>query len=169
MKLDYVMKSAVSSEDMELINAQAKTPLETEQVYAFAVRLCDNQVDRDFERFPRKSLERLAELFVGKAGIFDHSWSAKGQTARLYKTEVVDEPGQVTWAGDTLSWLKGYAYMVRTDSNRDLIAEIEGGIKREISVGCAVAGQICSICGSKGDGRRRNPVLLQSGGSSGRL
>ena len=39
MKLDYVMKSAVSSEDMELINAQAKTPLETEQVYAFAVRL----------------------------------------------------------------------------------------------------------------------------------
>ena len=28
--------------------------------------------------------------------------------------------------------------MVRTQGNRDLIAEIEGGIKKEVSVGCAV-------------------------------
>lgn len=149
MRVDFIVKSAMSGDDLDLINGQAKTPLEPEQIYTFAVRLCDNQVDRDFERFPRKSLERLAELFVGKSGIFDHSWSAMGQTARLYKTEVVDEPGQSTMAGDTLSWLKGYAYMVRTESNRDLIAEIEGGIKREISVGCSVAEQVCSICGAR--------------------
>lgn len=37
--------------------------------------------------------------------------------------------------------------MVRTESGRDLIAEIEGGIKREVSVGCAVERAVCSVCG----------------------
>ena len=150
LKATGLEKQVITDGDMVLINAQAKTPLEPNQIYTFAVRLCDNQVDRDFERFPRKSLERLAKLFVGKSGIFDHIWSAVGQTARLYKTEVVDEPGQKTKAGDTLSWLKGYAYMVRTESNQDLIAEIEGGIKREVSVGYSVARMVCSICGEEG-------------------
>lgn len=149
LKAAGVEKQAVTDEDMALINSQAKTPLDPEQIYTFAVRLCDNQVDRDFERFPRKSLERLAELFVGKSGIFDHCWTAAGQTARLYKAEVVDEPEQKTKAGDALSWLKGYAYMVRTERNQDLIAEIEGGIKREVSVSCSVSRVVCSICGEE--------------------
>lgn len=150
MKTTGLEKQVIAEDDLALINAQAKTPLERDQIYTFAVRLCDNQVDRDFERFPRKSLERLAKLFVGKSGIFDHCWTATGQTARLYKVEVVDEPGQKTKAGDALSWLKGYAYMVRTESNQDLIAEIEGGIKREVSVGCSVTRTTCSICGEEG-------------------
>ena len=33
------------------------------------------------ERFATEDLERLGELFLGKSGIFDHQWSAKGQTA----------------------------------------------------------------------------------------
>ena len=36
---------------------------------------------------------------------------------------------------------------MRTGGNEDLIAEIEGGIKKEVSVGCAVAEARCSICG----------------------
>ena len=96
LKADVLQTQQIAEDDMALINAQAKTPLAPEQIYTFAVRLCDNQVDRDFERFPRKSLERLAKLFVGKSGIFDHCWTALGQTARLYKVEVVDEPGLTT-------------------------------------------------------------------------
>lgn len=116
-------------------------------MYTFSVRLCDNEIDRDFERFTVRTLEKLAPMFVGKAGIFDHQWSARGQAARIYKTEIVREPGRVTGAGDGYCWLKGCAYMVRIDGNRDLIAEIEGGIKKEVSVGCAVERAICSICG----------------------
>ena len=86
-------------------------------------------------------------MFVGKSGIFDHQWSALGQAARIFKTEVVWEPDRLTKAGDCCCWLKGYAYMMRTESNRDLIAEIEGGIKKEVSVGCAVERAVCSICG----------------------
>ena len=88
-----VMAYQVSREDMALINRLAKTALTPEQVYTFAVRLCDNEVDRDWERFDIPALSALSELFVGKSGIFDHNWSAEGQTARIYRTQVVEEEG----------------------------------------------------------------------------
>ena len=53
----------------------------------------------------------------------------------------------VTEAGEPGCYLKGYAYMLRTAENAGLIAEIEGGIKKEVSVSCAVRRQVCSICG----------------------
>ena len=130
------------------INRLARRELTAEEVYTFAVRLCDNQTDRDEEYFDRAGLEKLAGLFVGKTGIFDHSWSAKDQTARLYRTELVEEPGVVTQAGEPGCYLKGYAYMLRTAENEALIREIEGGIKKEVSVSCAVSRCVCSICGN---------------------
>ena len=136
-------------EELAYINQFAKTELTEEQVYVFSVRLCDNEVDRDFERFDTTALERLGELFVGKSGIFDHQWSAKGQTARIYRTEVVREESMVTAAGDGYCWLKGWAYLLRTEKNQDLIAEIEGGIKKEVSVGCSRGRSVCSICGAE--------------------
>lgn len=139
--------AAVTAQDLERIGALARRPLGAEEVYVFSVRLCDNEIDRDFERFTPGTLEQLAPMFVGKAGIFDHQWSARGQAARIYKTEIVREPERLTRAGDGYCWLKGWAYMVRTEGNRDLIAEIEGGIKREVSVGCSVEHAICSVCG----------------------
>lgn len=136
----------VDDGELALINAQSRKALTAGEVYAFTVRLCDNEIDRDWERFAPESLEQLAEKFVGKSGIFDHDWSAKGQTARIYKAEVVEDD-VATGAGDAYRYLKGYAYMLRTEGNRDLIAEIEGGIKKEVSVGCAVARAVCSVCG----------------------
>ena len=132
------------------INRFAKSPLRAEEVYAFSLRLCDNEVDRDWERFDETALSTLGDLFVGKSGIFDHQWTAEGQTARIYRTEVVREPAQATAAGDGYCWLKAWAYLLRTEKNADLIAEIEGGIKREVSVGCSVARRVCSICGAEG-------------------
>ena len=140
-------RAALTGEDLEQIGRLARRPLKEEEIYAFSVRLCDNEVDRDWERFSPETLKGLAPLFVGKSGIFDHQWSARGQAARIYKTEVVREAGRLTRAGDPYCWLKGYAYMVRTQGNRDLIAEIEGGIKKEVSVGCAVERAACSVCG----------------------
>ena len=140
--------AALSAGDLELIGGLARRPLKPEEVYTFSVRLCDNEIDRDFERFTTGTLEELAPMFVGKCGIFDHRWSAQGQAAWIYKTKVVREPQRLTRAGDEYCWLKGFAYMMRTDSTKDLIAEIEGGIKKEVSVGCAVRHSICSVCGA---------------------
>lgn len=131
------------------INRLAKTPLAPEQVYTFAVRLCDNEVDRDLERFDPDALEELGRLFLGKSGVFDHQWSAQGQTARIYRTEVIREAAKTTEAGDEYHWLKGWAYLLRTEKNAELIAEIEGGIKKEVSVGCSMGKSVCSICGAE--------------------
>lgn len=148
---DLTGASGVPAEaELAEINRFAKSPLQAEEVYAFSLRLCDNEVDRDWERFDEAALNALGDLFVGKSGIFDHQWTAEGQTARIYRAQVVREPAQMTAAGDGYCWLKAWAYLLRTEKNADLIAEIEGGIKREVSVGCSVARRVCSICGAEG-------------------
>lgn len=150
-----IQKQARAGQGLELaegelaqINALSRKELKAGEVYAFGVRLCDNEIDRDGERFPLETLQELERLFVGKSGVFDHQWSALGQTARIYRTELVQETEKRTGAGDAYCYLKGYAYMLRTEKNRDLIAEIEGGIKKEVSVGCSVAESVCSVCGA---------------------
>ena len=135
-------------EELEQINSMTRRELEEEQLYLFSVRLCDNEVDRDGERFTTETLQELAPMFVGKSGIFDHQWSAHGQSARLYKCEVVTEPARLNQAGEVYCWLKGYAYMLRSPGSEQLIAEIDAGIKKEVSVGCSVAKKTCSICGA---------------------
>jgi len=138
--------------DMDLINQLARREVQEDQVYTFALRLCDNDVDRDWERFDDEALETLSRMFVGVSGVFDHQWSAKGQTARIYRTQVVGEQGVLTADGRPYRFLKGWAYMACTSENAGLIAEIDTGIKREVSVGCAVSQVVCSICGKELDG-----------------
>lgn len=70
---------ALNEKELEEINKFARSPLKEEDIYCFAVLLCDNEVDRDFERFTVPALMKLSELFVGKTGIFDHNWSAGGK------------------------------------------------------------------------------------------
>ena len=154
----------LTKEELDQINRFSKAELTADQVYTFSVRLCDNEVDRDFERFPAQTLEALAPLFLGKSGIFDHNWSARNQSARIFSTQVISEPERVTQAGDPYCWLKARAYMVRTDDNRGLIAEIDGGIKKEVSVGCAVKRRVCSICGEEaGAGCGHQPGQVYDG------
>lgn len=142
---------APEPEELALINALARRELEAGEVYTFTLRLCDNDIDRDFERFDDGTLDQLAPMFVGVSGVFDHQWSARGQTARIYRTEVVGGDGSLTADGRPCRYLKGWAYMMRTQENAALIAEIDGGIKREVSVGCAVEQVVCSICGQELD------------------
>ena len=125
---------------LEAINAQAKAKLTAEQVYVFSLRLCDDQVDRDFERFDTGALPQLAKLFIGKTGVVDHRWSADNQIARIFGAEVVKEDG--------ISYIKAWAYIRRGGHGDEVIADIEAGIKKEVSVGCAMGRSVCSICGS---------------------
>lgn len=119
-----------------------------DEVYMFDIILCDNDVDRDFEAFSDKSLKKLCELFVGKTGIFDHNPKGSNQTARIFHTELVTDENRNTKLNTPYTALKACGYMVRTDSNSDLIKEIDAGIKKEVSISCSAGSKTCSICGA---------------------
>ncbi len=132
---------------LEKLNKFTRRELPADEVYIFPVTLCDNEIDRDNERFSRAALDTLAEKFIGVTGILDHDPKGRNQVARIFATEVVEED-RFTEAGEPYAYLKGYAYMVCTDKNADIIREIDGGIKKEVSISCAANRQICSICGT---------------------
>ena len=132
---------APTAVQLEAINAQARGKLTAEQVYVFALRLCDDQVDRDYERFDTAALPALAKLFIGKTGIVDHKWSSDSQVARIFETQVVREEG--------VSYIKAWAYIRRGGNADEVIADIEAGIKKEVSVGCAMGRAVCSVCGGE--------------------
>ena len=151
---------AVTEQELAAIAQYSRRPLTAEEVYTFPLVLCDNDLDRDNECFTDEALEKLAELFCGKTGIFDHDPRGEKQTARIYRCRVEPEEGRLNYRGAPYKALKADAYMVRTAANADLILEIDGGIKKEVSVGCAVQKNICSICGAD---RREEPCGHQPG------
>lgn len=111
----YVEKSfAPAPADLEAIGAFTRRAFAPEELYVFSVVLCNNDVDRDHEKFTRRALEELGALFVGKTGIFDHSMKSGDQAARIYATAVVPVPGRKTADGEDLVALQAKAYMVRT-------------------------------------------------------
>lgn len=134
---------------LDKINALTRREFKASELYTFPVTLCHNDIDRDFERFSDAALDEMAKLFVGTTIIENHDPDTRNQVARLYDTEVIAEPETLTKDGRPYRYLKGYAYMVRTDSNADLITEIDAGIRKEVSVGCNAAVRKCSVCGKQ--------------------
>lgn len=140
LKAANVEKQAVSEDELRLINKQTLRDLTADEVFTFRMAACDNQVDRDFERFTDKALEELAPLFVGKSVLMDHKWSAANQTARIYAA-AVEPRGEI-------KQLVLRCYIPRSDTTAATISAIETGILKECSVGCHMASAICSICGA---------------------
>lgn len=142
------LKSPVSDSDLQLINRYSQKELSADEIFTFSVILCDNEVDRDFERFSVSSLNTLAKLYIGKTAIRNHSMKSEDQSARTYKTEVICDRERKNSLGEPYVYLKARCYMPLIEKNKDLIAEIESGILKEVSVGCSVKEAICSVCGA---------------------
>ena len=142
LKAARLEKAELNEEELALINQQTLRPLGADEVFTFRLAACDNQVDRDFERFTEAALEEMAQRFVGCSVLRDHNWSAGAQTARVYAGSV--EPG----AAEGVRRLVLRCYMPRTEQTAPTIASIESGILRECSVSLAVRRALCSICGA---------------------
>ena len=140
LKAAHVEKQAANENELRLINKQTLRELTAEEVFTFRLAACDNQVDRDYERFTDKALEGLAPLFVGKSVLMDHMWTAANQTARVYAADV-ETRGEI-------KQLVLRCYMPRCEATAGTISAIESGILKECSVGCRMGSAICSICGA---------------------
>lgn len=146
MTQGIIRKSVATNEDLAKIQQFSRRELLPEEIYVFNVDLCNNDIDRDFEKFSVETLEQMAKLFVGKTGIFDHSMKSSDQTARIFDAFVERVNGKKTADGEDFYCLKAKAYMLNNEQNRSLIDSIEAGIKKEVSVSCSVDKAYCSIC-----------------------
>ena len=158
-KMDYleeglIAKSAeieiqeVTEADLRKINKYTLSPVKAEDVFVFKTVIGDNETDdRNFEPFNLNALKDLEKTYPGKTVIKDHRRTADNQVARVYDTESITEP-RLTKAGEPFTKVIAKNYMIRTEKNADLIKEIQGGIKKEVSTGVRPKKLICNICGS---------------------
>jgi hypothetical protein len=145
--LQVTKNKADSQKDIDLINVHAVSELTPDDVYVFSVVLCDNNVDRDNERIDDEGLKKMEKLFVGATGIFNHSWNAKDQVARIYDVKT-HATGELNSIGEAEKQLIASVYILR-EFNEEIISKIEGGILKEVSIGFSVEKLTCSICGSE--------------------
>ena len=142
-----VLPGVPGEEDLALIHRYARKELGAEEVYVFQVTLCDNEIDRDGERFTTQSLSALAKLFPGKTGLFDHSGKSGDQVMRIYEAFVQQAVERKNSLGEGYAALCAKVYLLRGEENAALIRAIDAGIKKEVSVSCAVRHVRCSVCG----------------------
>lgn len=144
----------MTADEAELtkINAYTLKEMSADEVFVFKVIACSNEVDRDQESFTVNALHQLAELYRGKTMILNHENRTENQVARIYDTEIVEDTTKTTALGENYTTLILHVFLPRIEKNADLIAEIESGIKKEVSVGCSVTNRTCSVCGAEACG-----------------
>lgn len=146
-KLASLQPLEATEDDLKKINKYTLAPVTAEEVFIFKATMADNeQDDRNYMPFDLKALQALKKLYVGKTMLKDHSRRADNQIARVFDTELVQNANKQTELGELHTELIAKIYMIKTDSNKDLIAEIKGGIKKEVSTSCMPEKMICNIC-----------------------
>lgn len=147
-KVASVSPLECTDEDLKKINKYTLTPITADDVFIFKATIADNeQDDRNYMPFNLKALQDLKKLYPGKTMLKDHNRRADNQIARIYDTELVQDANKQTELGELHTELIAKIYMIKTDSNKDLIAEIMGGIKKEVSTSTVPEKMVCNICG----------------------
>lgn len=143
--------SNVTPEQLATINKFALAALTVEQVHVRKYLMAHNGIDRDVERFTESLLDDYARTLPGKGFFVEghpSSWPGsggpgKGRFFAAYTEEMTPEafksltneeirlPEGVTTA--KVVW--GEAYLLRLDSNKDTIANIDGGVYSFVSIG----------------------------------
>ena len=113
-----------------------------EEDFTFTIKLCDNKIDKDFERFSSDCLEQMIEMFVSK-----HGYVGENQVAKIVSVQAVESGDNQEISGERYTWLKAKATIPRIKENEKLIEQIEQGKKKDVSIGCSVKTRTCSICG----------------------
>lgn len=137
-----------TDDDLKKINQYTLSPVTADDVFIFKATMADNeQDDRNHMPFNLAALKDLVKIYPGKTMLKDHRRIADNQIARIYDTGLT-QTAKTTDLGEPHTELEAKIYMIKTDSNKDLIAEIKGGIKKEVSTSTVPKKMVCSICGT---------------------
>lgn len=146
---DFIARGVVKSfeagdADLAAINRLAIEPLSLDDIYAFELEACDTEIDRADERFDRSAIDQMAERYIGKTVIKDHLRRSDNQFARVY--DAYGEDG-LSRKGEPVRKLILRCYTRDCEANKEMIADIKAGIKKEVSVSFLPGSYTCSICG----------------------
>ncbi len=144
------------TEELKEINRFTRRELSEEDVYIFSVVLCDNEIDRDYERFSDEALETLAKMFVGVTGIADHEPKSSNQSARIFSCRVEAPQGQLTSDGKAYRRLCARAYLPRSEKTQ------ECGLCRQAAYLLDLRRGYRTLSAPKGAGIRRPFVLCHT-------
>ena len=148
-KAAEIEQQDVTEDELKKINRYTLSPLKADEVFTFKTYMGDNETDdRNFEPFNLQALKDLRRLYPGKTIIKDHRRLSDNQIARVYDTELEIDENKRTKAGEPFARLISKNYMIRTRKNEDLIREIQGGIRKEVSTGMMPKKLVCNICGA---------------------
>lgn len=134
----------VDNDTLVLINKNTKEEVTKDDVYVFDLILCDNEIDRDYEKMTPEFLKEVASKGAGLVGIKNHEWDAKNQWARILSCRYV-ETDELTLQGDKRSYVLATAYTSKC--YKDIVESINLGIIKEVSLSFESVDDTCSICG----------------------
>lgn len=147
-KTAFLKSAKVTESDLEKINQYTLEPLTADDVYIIKCVIADNeQDDRNFMPFNAKAIKDMSKLYPGVTMLKDHNCRADSQVARIFDAQVITDSSRKTELGENHTELIVKAYMLKTSSNADFIAEIKAGIKKEVSTSCLPEKLMCSVCG----------------------
>lgn len=139
----------INDEQLALINKFALIDLTTDEIYARKIRLANNAIDRDVERFSEKLLEYFAKTLPGKSLLLGHKRDGTGEglffAAEIEKMSLADArkmTGEELHLPDGMKevwFLNTWFYTVKLPSLDDFLKKIDAGINRHASIGFSAA------------------------------
>lgn len=145
-----VSGAEITAAMLATINGYALKELTADEVYVRKCLLAHNAIDRDNERFPESLLDNFASTLPGKSLLFGHDRrsyfplglffdaSTEVMTADQFK-QLTGEEARLPEGVTSVKVLWGWFYIVKTGSAEDMIANIEAGIYRHVSIGFTAA------------------------------
>jgi hypothetical protein len=132
-------RSEPTPDELARINAFARRRLEADEVYVGECDLCNDRVDRTFEWFPVPMLRQFAASAQGKSLLAGHDY-------RSLPLGLWYDAGLRGENGTTL--LHAKYYVVKTEENAHLRAQLDGGVYRHASIGFTAEDLVCDLCGA---------------------
>ena len=131
------------SDDPELVNEVNRFTLRSlsrEEFAAFTMDLCNNQIDAHYSRFPLEELESINTMVPGRPFMERHDTKGTLPRGTFFRSRLHKE------AERDYTSVRPDVYVLRTEENKGLITNIEGGVYRATSIGFSFMHPECSVC-----------------------
>jgi len=135
----------VTAEQLGKINGLAMVELTADAVYVRRFLLAHNCIDRDRERFNEALLDDFARTLPRKGLLWGHQWGPPGKGLFFdATTEEMTPEAFSALTGETpqlppdtsmVKVLWGWAYMLKIAENEGVVANLDGGVYRHVSIG----------------------------------